>query len=189
MRREPRLIVIGGSAGSLQVILKILTYLDQSFRTPILLVLHRHINADSPLEELLSFRSNLKSREIEEKDQIKPGYIYICPADYHTLVEKDFSFSLDYSEKINFSRPSIDVVFRSAAEVYREDLACILLSGANSDGAAALKFVKELGGITVVQDPEEAQVPLMPQSALRLMQPDFVINSDRMAPLLNSFML
>ena len=186
MRAGPKLIVIGGSAGSLQVILRVLTLLDQHFRTPILLVLHRHVNADSPLEELLSFRSTLTSREIEEKDPIRDGHIYICPADYHVLVEKDFTFSLDDSEKINFSRPSIDVVFRSAAEVYRQDLLCVLLSGANGDGSAGLKFVQELGGITVVQDPADAQVPYMPQQALKTLTPDYVLESSRIAALLNS---
>lgn len=186
VRAEPKLIVIGGSAGSLQVILRILTLLDQAFKTPILLVLHRHVNADSPLEELLSFRTSLVSREIEEKDRIRQGYIYICPADYHVLVEQDFSFSLDDSEKINFSRPSIDVVFRSAAEVYQQDLLCVLLSGANGDGSAGLKFVQQMGGITVVQDPADAQVPYMPQHAIKTLTPDYVLESSKIAALLNS---
>ncbi|RYY62216.1 MAG: chemotaxis protein CheB [Chitinophagaceae bacterium] len=186
MRAGPTFIVIGGSAGSLQVILRILTLLDHEFKTPILIVLHRHVNADSPLEELLSFRTTLISREVEEKDRITDGYIYICPADYHTLVEKDFSFSLDDSEKINFSRPSIDVVFRSAADIYREKLLCVLLSGANADGAAGMKYAQELGGVTVVQDPADAQVPYMPQQALKMLNPDYVLESSRIAALLNS---
>ncbi|RYY54100.1 MAG: chemotaxis protein CheB [Chitinophagaceae bacterium] len=186
MRTAPRLIVIGGSAGSLQVILKIISQLDADFRTPILLVLHRHVNADSPLEELIASRTNLIPRDIEEKEPIRDGHIYICPADYHVLIEEDFSFSLDYSEKVNFSRPSIDVVFRSAAEVFGEDLLCVLLSGANGDGAASLKFVKDNGGITVVQDPLDAQVPYMPLQALKIQEPDFILESSHIAALLNS---
>ncbi len=187
MRASPEFIVIGGSAGSLQVILKIIAHLDQGFTIPILIVLHRHVNADSPLEELLGFRTNLRSREIEEKDRVKPGYIYICPADYHVLIERDHSFSLDDSEKINFSRPSIDVVFRSAADAFGNKLCCILLSGANADGSAGLKDVQRLGGRTIVQDPGDAQVPYMPEHAIRIIKPDFILPGEQMAGLLNSF--
>lgn len=186
VRKAPGLIVIGGSAGSLQVILKVITLLDPNFRTPVLLVLHRHVNADSPLEELIASRTSLIPRDVEEKEKIREGHIYICPADYHVLVEKDFSFSLDYSEKVNFSRPSIDVVFRSASDVYRDRLICVLLSGANGDGAEGLLFVKANGGITVVQDPLDAQVPYMPQQALKLQEPDYILESSHIAALLNS---
>ena len=189
MRSAPKFIVIGGSAGSLHVILKILSSLDKGFSIPVLLVLHRHVSADSPLEELLSSRSTLIPREVEEKDVVQDGYIYICPADYHTLLESDYSFSLDDSEKINFSRPSIDVVFRSVAEVYGQDLLCILLSGANGDGSAGMKYASGQGGITVVQDPADAQVPYMPQQALKLLKPDYILDSDRIGPLLNSMVI
>jgi two-component system chemotaxis response regulator CheB len=189
VKKPVRLIVIGGSAGSLQVVLKILGYLKSSYSIPILLVLHRNVQYDSSLQELLVLKTTLNAKEVEEKDAIKPGYVYFCPADYHVLVEKDFSFSLDDSEKVNFSRPSIDVVFRSAADILGDQLLCVLLSGANSDGAEGLKQVKEKGGITVIQDPEEAQVPFMPQQALRIMQSDYVLDSNQIAGLLNSLVL
>jgi two-component system chemotaxis response regulator CheB len=189
MTRKVRLIVIGGSAGSLQVVLKILGYLKKSYSIPILLVLHRNLKYDSALEELLGMRTQLIPREIEEKDRIEAGYVYICPPDYHILLENNGTFSLDDSEKVNFSRPSIDVVFQSAAAVYKNELLCVLLSGANSDGAAGLQFVQSLGGITVVQDPEEAQVPYMPQQALKIMKVDHVLNSSEIAGLLNSLVI
>lgn len=189
MRKPVKLIVIGGSAGSLQVVLKILSYLKADYPVPILLVLHRNVQFDSSLEELLSLRIDLKSKEIEEKDIIKPGCVYISPADYHVLIESDFTFSLDDSEKVNFSRPSIDVVFSSAALVYKETLMAILLSGANADGSEGLVKVKERNGIVIIQEPEEAIVPFMPQQALKSVVPDYILKASEIAGLLNSLVL
>ena len=186
MKNRPSLVVIGGSAGSLQVILKTLQFLDDQFDIPILLVLHRLVNTDSPLEDLLRFRTRMHAGEVEEKEPIRPSHIYVTPADYHVLIEKDHTFSLDYSEKVNFSRPSIDVVFRSAADAFGADLLCILLSGANGDGALGLQHVQRLQGTTVVQSPADAQVPYMPEQALKLITPDHVLDGDQLSGLLNS---
>ena len=119
------------------------------------------------------------------KEPIEPGTLFICPPDYHVLIESDESFSLDASEKVNFSRPSLDVVFRSAADVLGRRVVAILLSGANADGANGLAFVQEKGGTTVVQDPAEAQVGYMPQQALKVMQPDLVMSSASIGKWLN----
>ena len=127
-----------------------------------------------------------EKRDKEEKDRIEPGYIYICPPDYHILVEKDQSFSLDDSEKVNYSRPSIDVVFKSAADIYKDQLICFLLSGANADGAEGLKYAKSLGSVTIVQKPEDAQVPYMPQQALKIMNADHILDGNQIAGFLNS---
>ena len=189
MKNTAGLIAIGGSAGSLQVLLKIFNYLKAPYDIPILLVLHRNLQYDSSLEELLKSRSTLYPREIEEKDPIKPGYIHICPADYHVLIESDHSFSLDNSEKVNYSRPSIDVVFKSAAEAFGSKLICVLLSGANADGADGMKVAKEKGATIVVQDPEDAQVPFMPQQALKLVDADLVLNGNEIAGYLNSLVI
>lgn len=186
MTNDIKLIAIGGSAGSLQVVLKIFDYLDSNYSIPILLVLHRNINYPSSLEELLLHRTKLISKEVEEKEKIKPGCIYICPADYHVLVEDDQTFSLDVSEKVNFSRPSIDVVFKSASEVYKDQMVGMLLSGANADGADGLLFAKRNKSITVVQDPNEAEVPYMPQQAIKHSKPDHILNTNEMAGFLNS---
>lgn len=168
------LIVIGGSAGSLHALLDLITTLGDDFPLPLLVVLHRNSLFESSLELLFSSRTNLLIREVEEKEFILPGTIYICPADYHVLIEKDHSFSLDYSERVNYSRPSIDVSFRSAAEAYGSELACVLLSGGNADGAEGLQYVRERGGVTIVQDPATAEVPYMPQQALLRIQPDCI---------------
>ena len=156
------LIIIGGSSGSLEVILKLMPSLQKPFSIPVIIVVHRINNADSGLSELLSSRTNLLVKEAEEKDLIEPGCIYIAPSDYHLLLEADNTFSLDVSEKVNFSRPSIDVSFESAATLFKDKLLCIMLSGANADGAKGAAFAKSLGATIIVQEPEEALVAYMP---------------------------
>lgn len=173
-------MVIGGSAGSLQVILSLLAAAGNDFPMPVLIVLHRNGVFESSLEELLSTRTGLTIKEVEEKDSPRPGIVYICPADYHVLLEKDYSFSLDYSERVHFSRPSIDVTFRSASEVYGAELIGLLLSGGNADGAEGLVYVQARGGLTIVQDPLTADVPYMPQQALSRMQPDFIVPAEEL---------
>jgi two-component system chemotaxis response regulator CheB len=160
------LVIIGGSSGSLDAILKILPKLRRDFIMPIIIVMHRNIASDSVLEEVLASRTNLKVVEAEEKEMISSGYIYIAPPDYHLLIENDHTISLDYSEKVNYSRPSIDVSFESAAEVYREKLACIILSGANADGTKGIMYAKRVGSKIIIQDPVEAIVPFMPEHAI-----------------------
>lgn len=110
------LLVVGGSAGSLDVILKVLPSIRSNFNIAIVIVLHRKNNFESVLTSLFAAKTSLPVKEAEEKDVIEPGCIYIAPADYHLLVEKNSTFSLDFSEKVNFSRPSIDVTFESAAD-------------------------------------------------------------------------
>ncbi len=118
-------------------------------------------------------------KEVEEKEQLNNGVVYICPADYHVLLEQDHSFSLDYSERVHFSRPSIDVTFRSAADVYGPGLICMLLSGGNADGVEGMQYAQERGGLTVVQDPATAEVPYMPQQAVTRMKTDFIVEADQ----------
>lgn len=161
-----RLLVIGGSAGSLDVLLQVLPAIDPRTTIPIVIVLHRKTSSDNLLADLLASRTSLQVKEVDEKEIIRPGYIYIAPADYHLLLEADLSFSLDYSEKVNYSRPSIDVVFQSAADVFGPSLFCLLLSGGNADGTEGFRYVRSKGGTTLVQDPETAEVDYMPRNAL-----------------------
>lgn len=182
----PSLIVIGGSAGSLQVVLKLMNVGKAASQIPQLIVLHREVQENSKLAELLQHRSGRDTKDIEDKDAIERGWVYICPADYHVLIEKDHTFSLDYSEKENFSRPSIDVAFRAAAEVYKSKLMCILLSGANADGADGLRYAKDCGAITVIQDPLDAMVSYMPEQAILLQEADYVLSGDKIRELLMS---
>jgi two-component system chemotaxis response regulator CheB len=180
------LLVIGGSAGSLEVILKLLATLADRLSLAIIIVMHRKSTADSSFIEFLASRTSHPLKEAEDKDPIVPGYIYIAPADYHLLVEKDKTLSLDFSEKVNYSRPSIDVTFETAAEAYGNSLACLLLSGASVDGTGGLKVVKQLGGLTMVQNPTNAEVAYMPEQAIASVEVDFIVNDSEMAQVINS---
>jgi two-component system chemotaxis response regulator CheB len=178
-------LVIGGSAGSLDVLLEIFPALDVRINFPIILVTHRKAGNDSLLTDLLKNRTSLRVSEAEEKEIIHGGNVYIAPADYHLLIEDDHTFSLDYSEKINYSRPSIDVTFQSAAEVFKSELVCILLSGSNADGAEGLKTVNNLGGLVVIQNPNTAVMPYMPQQALNILKGAVVLDATEMADYIN----
>jgi len=182
-----KLIVIGGSAGSLEVILQILPALNPNLNVPVIIVIHRRNSYKSLLATLLSTKTGLKVKEAEEKENILPGNIYLAPADYHLLIEKNFTFSLDLSEKVNYSRPSIDVTFECAAEAYGSNILCILLSGANSDGVEGLKTVKENGGIAAIQDPATAEVSFMPLQALQHVAIDHIFKVAEIAHFINNF--
>lgn len=185
--RKDKLVLIAGSAGSLQVILSILTAMGRQYPIPVLVVLHRNNVFESSLEELMSIRTNVVIKEVEEKESILPGVVYLCPADYHVLLEKDQTFSLDYSERVNYSRPSIDVTMRSAADVYGDGLIALLLSGGNADGSDGMVYVQAKGGLTVVQDPETAEVPFMPQQAILRMSVDLIVSTQELPGLMKSF--
>lgn len=182
------LIVIGGSSGSLDVLLTIFALLNRSFTIPIIIVLHRNKNADTNLIKVLSTKINLKVKEADEKEPIRPGNIYLAPPDYHLLIEKDRTLSLDISEKVQYSRPSIDVTFQSAADVYKSKLLGIILSGANSDGAAGLASIKKNGGSVIVQDPATAQIPYMPQQAIVQTKVDEILSTNEIAQYINSLL-
>lgn len=181
-----KLVVIGGSSGSLEVLMKILPLLKKDFPVPIIVILHRNISSDNALTELLASRTMLAVKEADDKEILVPGCLYIAPPDYHLLMEADGSVSLDDSEKVHYCRPSIDVSFISAAVAYKKEAIAILLSGANADGAAGIKMIKELGGYTVVQEPEEASVSYMPEQALLTNAVDAIKNTADIAVFLNS---
>jgi two-component system, chemotaxis family, protein-glutamate methylesterase/glutaminase len=173
-----KMIVIGGSAGSLDIILKIIPLLPSQSGASFLIVIHRKNDSDSILADLLTTRTKMNVSEVEDKQPIRPDTIYIAPADYHLLLEDERTFSLDSSEKIHFSRPSIDVTFESVAEVFGSSAIGILLSGANADGAEGLRKIKAAGGYTIVQDPASADVGYMPQQAINLGAVDAIVNSN-----------
>ncbi|OFX49920.1 MAG: chemotaxis protein CheB [Bacteroidetes bacterium GWA2_30_7] len=172
-----KIILIGGSAGSFSVVTQILTELPKNFRIPIVLCLHRLKHVRSGFAEALSLKSSNPVIEPYDKDRIEEGKIYIAPANYHLYIEAHKHFALSTEDSINHSRPSIDVTFVSTASVYKENVIAIILSGANNDGAYGIKRVKDLGGITIVQNPEECQVSTMPVSSIRIMKPDFILSS------------
>jgi two-component system chemotaxis response regulator CheB len=171
-------VIIGGSAGSFQVITKILSSLPPNFHLPVLLSLHRLKHVRSGFVEALSIKASIPVIEPFDKDQIKPGKAYLAPANYHMFVELGNKIALSTEEPVNHSRPSIDLSFVTAAQVYREKLIGIILSGANKDGAYGLKKIKDYGGITIVQDPEECQVKTMTESSLRLSKADHILKTN-----------
>ncbi len=179
------LLIIGGSAGSLEVVLEILPLLREDMDYAIILVMHRR-SGDSLLTGLLSDKTRLKVKEAEEKELIQPGVIYIAPADYHLLVEQDRTLSLDFSEKIHYSRPAIDASFETAAEAFKGSLVAVLLSGANADGAAGLLQIRQAGGLTIVQDPAEAVVSYMPQQAIDNKAAGQILKTRQIVELLNA---
>lgn len=178
-------LIIGGSAGSLDVLLKVLPDIDVNISFPIIIVVHRRHGTDSLLPALLSSRTKLIVKEADEKEEITAGTVYIAPSDYHLLIEHDETFSLDYSEKINYSRPAIDATFQTAAEVYQTGLACLLLSGSNADGVNGLQSVKAWGGTALIQDPESAQVAYMPEQAKQQVAIDRALAIEDIAEFIN----
>ena len=167
-------MLIGGSAGSLEALLQFLPSLPVLNRLAIVVVVHRR-SGESLLPELLNDKTAWVVKEAEEKEKIEPGTLYVAPADYHLLIEQDRTFSLDYSEKVNYSRPSIDVTFEAAAEIYGASAIALLLSGANQDGTEGLRKIKQAGGYVMVQNPAEAAVSYMPQHAIDSTAVDNVI--------------
>lgn len=186
VKRKCEAVIIGGSAGSIEVLLKMVPALLPTLPFPIFIVLHRKYSIDSSLRDLIAHKTALPVKDIEDKDPVYSGTIYIAPADYHLLLEKDHQFSLDNSEKINFSRPSLDVAFESASEVYGAGLMGILLSGANSDGTAGFRIIQSAGGVTVAQSPDSSPVPYMPQSAIDSKAVDHVLSILGIAEYINS---
>ncbi|MES2680844.1 MAG: chemotaxis protein CheB [Bacteroidota bacterium] len=184
--RSCQVLVIGGSAGSLEVLMKVFPKLRNDLLFPIVVVLHRKSGSDSSLSDLFSTRTSLGVKEIEDKQTLVPGHIYIAPADYHVLFENMVMLSIDFSEKVNYSRPSIDVTFESAAEIIGRNLVGLILSGANDDGAGGIKKIKQHGGVAAVQDPATAESPYMPLQVLLSVTPDAILKTDEIAEFINS---
>jgi two-component system chemotaxis response regulator CheB len=174
-------IVIGASYGGLEAIKLILNELPANFETPVIIVLHIGNNNINTFLSMLNKGEKLKVKEAEEKEAIKAGTIYFAPPNYHLQVDDEFSFSLSTAEKVNFSRPSIDVLFETAAWAFKNEILGILLTGSNSDGAEGLKTIKEFGGITIVENPETAFAKTMPLSAIKKSNPDFILHLDEIA--------
>lgn len=177
-------IIFGGSVGSIEAIMNIFPFIPANYPFAIVVVLHRKNTVEHYLEDVLSRNSNIPVIEIQDKMQIKPAHIYIAPGDYHLLVDDTGLFTLDYSEKINFSRPSIDLTFECFANAFGNRCIAVLLSGANSDGAKSLKIIQDNGGLTIVQSPESAKVTTMPMSAINLFSPDVIADIPQISGML-----
>lgn len=176
-----KIVAIGGSAGSLDVLLKIIPALPAPSGVSFIVIVHRKNDAESILADLLSSRTSMPVKEVEDKDALLPNTVYIAPPDYHLLIEGRESFSLDSSEKIHHSRPSIDVSFESVALAFDKSAIAILLSGANADGADGMEKIKKAGGVTIAQNPESSEVGFMPQQAINKNVVDKILDADEIA--------
>lgn len=178
-KQQYQAVVIGVSAGGLSALEQILPILPADFRLPIMIV--QHISKDYPNYLVDHFREKTKLpvTEAKDKEKINDGTVYFAPADYHLLLEPDKTFTLSVDEKVNFCRPAIDLLFESAAEVYFDKLIGVILTGANSDGANGLLAIKRLGGLTIVQSPETAEVDIMPKAAIANTDVDHIIAVNR----------
>ncbi|NLR94244.1 MULTISPECIES: chemotaxis protein CheB [Flammeovirga] len=177
--KKYKCIVIGGSAGSFKPITQLLADIPKDFPIPIILCLHRLKHVRHGFIEALSIRSSKTIVEPQDKETIRPGMVYLAPANYHLCVELGNSISLSTEGLINNSRPAIDLTFQTAAYTFKEKLIGILYSGANKDGALGMKSVKDKGGVTIIQDPEESMMNTMPMSAKNVTEIDFCLEAEK----------
>jgi two-component system, chemotaxis family, protein-glutamate methylesterase/glutaminase len=176
--------VLGVSAGGMHALKTILSALPATFSLAIAIVQHTSAQSDGFLAEHLNRCSMIRVKEAEDKEILSRGTAYLAPAGYHLLIEPDKSFSLSVDDKVNFSRPSIDLLFESAAEAFGEALIGVVLTGANADGALGLKAIKRHGGLAVVQNPVTAESSRMPQAAIDATSVDHIVDLERIALLL-----
>ena len=173
--RRIEMVVIGGSAGGVDALVGLVPALPAGFGLAVTCILHLPPDRDSRLAELFAMRAALPVREARDKEPIQPGTVYFAGSGYHLSIEQDRSFSLSCEPPVQFARPAIDILMESAADVYGPALAGILLTGANYDGADGMCRIRERGGLTIVQDPEEAQASTMPEEAIRRCAPHLVL--------------
>jgi len=181
----PQIVVIGASSGGPAALQALLSGLPTEFPAPVVIVLPRGKQAGSDPLRLLQRASRLPIREPEDKEGMAPGRIYLAPGDYHLLLEKGhFALSLEAPE--HHARPSIDLLFESAADAYGEGVMGIILTGAGDDGARGLAQIKARGGLTIVQDPTTAEAPALPEAAIEATEVDQVLPLPQIARFLNS---
>ena len=174
-------VAVGTSWGGLAALTKLLGELPADFRIPVVVVQHRSKDSERLLVQLLQDTTDLKVCEIEDKDPLTPGTVHVAPANYHVLIENGYA-SLTVEEPVRFSRPSIDVMFSSAADTYRSAAIGVVLTGANEDGARGLAHIVQRGGFALVQDPKTAEIPIMPEAAIRAVPTSEVLPLDALAP-------
>jgi two-component system, chemotaxis family, protein-glutamate methylesterase/glutaminase len=179
-------VVIGASAGGIEALTLLLPALPLGLRPPVFIVLHLPRDKPSVLAEIFARKCAVPVREAEDKETIAPGTVYFAPNNYHLLVDQGPHLSLSADDPVHHSRPSVDVLFESAADIYRDRLLGIILTGANDDGASGLAAVHDAGGVTVVQRPDTARAPHMALSALKLRPADWVLTLDEIAGMLRT---
>ncbi len=181
------LIAIGCSMGGMHALQTIFASLTPDFPVPIVAVQHRYKTSNETLPAYFRRHSELEVVDATDKQWVKPGRVYLAPADYHLLVSREKEhgeLSLSVDAKVGYSRPSIDILFESAADAYREALVAVVLTGANDDGARGAKHVKRQGGFVIAQDPATAESPAMPQAAIAAARVDRILPLERIGPFL-----
>jgi two-component system, chemotaxis family, protein-glutamate methylesterase/glutaminase len=186
MRRAVDLVVIGGSAGAIDVLRQVLRELDADFAAAMAIVVHLPAHSISLLPSIFERPGGPRLKFAEDKEPIVGGTIYFATPDYHLLIERGRTFALSQDERVHFSRPAIDVLFETAAEAYGERLLGVVLSGANADGAAGLKAVAAAGGIAAVQALETAEVIAMPAAALQAVPDSIEVSIEALAEFLKA---
>jgi len=182
--RRFKAVVIGVSTGGVSALTKLLGALPAGFPIPVLVVTHITPDSDDALALLLDTRCTIRVKEADEQEVTVPGTAYLAPANYHLLVERGGTLALSIDPPVNFARPSADVLFESAAEVYGAALIGVILTGAGNDGSRGLLKIKNSGGLTIVQDPADAEMDSMPRSALQLQKTDHIVRLKEIPPLL-----
>ena len=182
-RPAPQLIVIGCSLGGMQALETILCSLPANFETPIAIAQHRHKKSSGRLPDHYRHSCKVRTMDADDKQWIEPSTVYFAPADYHLLVEKG-EFNLSVDEQVQYARPSIDVLFESAADAYGKSLIGVILTGANNDGAAGVKRIKKQGGFVIAQDPATAEAPQMPSAAIATGAVDQILPLEEVGPFL-----
>lgn len=180
------IVVIGGSAGSFPIMNILLTQIPKNFYTPVILCMHRLKNVRHGFAEALNLKTNIRVTEPQDKEYIKPNHIYLAPANYHLLIDYDHTFAFSAGEVVRYSRPSIDVLFMSAAAVFGDKVTAILLSGANTDGTDGMYAVHKKGGRTIVQDPTTCTVETMTSSAIKNVPVQYILPPEKIIPTLVS---
>jgi two-component system, chemotaxis family, protein-glutamate methylesterase/glutaminase len=178
-----KIVVVGTSSGGLKAIQFLLSQLPEGFQAPMVIVQHRRKDSDSGLCRFLAEHCKLPLAEPEDKESVSGGHVYLAPHDYHLLVENE-SFALSVDPPVAFARPSIDLLFESAAEAYGDRVIGMILTGSNKDGARGLAKIKSRGGLAMVEDPNLASCPEMPRAALNACKVDWVLPLEKMVPLL-----
>lgn len=176
-----QLVVIGCSWGGFEALRRVFSDLPADFPIPIVVAQHRLAQADDGLDESMQSGFALPITDVTDKEPLLGGAIYLAPSDYHTLIDGK-SLALSTEDPVNFARPSIDILFESAADSYGDSLIAVILTGANDDGATGVHRVKELGGYTIVQDPGSAARREMPDAALAQIRPDLVVPLEDIGP-------
>lgn len=185
VREKMSALVIGASVGAIETLLTILPRLQRGYPCPVMVVVHLPRHNESLLPLIFSDRCGMPVKEAEDKEEIVPGTIYFAPPDYHLLVNRDFTLALSSDEAVHFSRPSVDVLFESAAAVFGESLTGVVLTGSNEDGAEGLRMVGAAGGRTIVQTPGTAEGRTMPESALAACPSSLVLDPPDIGKFLN----